>query len=258
MNAQNDSSAVSSGCWFSFLLSLFRRCHLIVKHRWNAVFACSLVRHTKIHVINFFLSSLLWLTIFHHFIEMTTRLTWKELTPFPGENDGRGMCLNTNDTRWPLKTKKTLEFSNWFHIPYCAVRIISKFRIGSLVGKTSNSSITTELTFLFESADSAFTVLITFPWSANRKKENEKRNYNGEKNARWNEENWIEFQFVFRCKWHGDLRSCLIFDIAQSCASHWLRLIGVNVCVCVSVTKSKLVQVTSFNAPICAASIINR
>lgn len=50
-----------------------------------------------------------------------------------------------------------------FYLPYCVVRIISKFRMGSLVGRTSNSSITTELTFLLESADSALTALIIFP-----------------------------------------------------------------------------------------------
>lgn len=50
-----------------------------------------------------------------------------------------------------------------FYSPYCVVRMISKFRIGSLVGKTSNSSITTEFTFLLESADSALTALIIFP-----------------------------------------------------------------------------------------------
>lgn len=50
-----------------------------------------------------------------------------------------------------------------FYLPYCVVRIISKFRMGSLVGRTSNSSITTEFTFLLESADSALTALIIFP-----------------------------------------------------------------------------------------------
>lgn len=61
-----------------------------------------------------------------------------------------------------------------FHLPYCVVRIISKFRMGSLVGKTSNSSITTEFTFLLESADSALTVLIIFPWSAMEKRAKKK------------------------------------------------------------------------------------
>lgn len=62
------------------------------------------------------------------------------------------------------------------HLPYCIVRIISKFRIGSLVGSTSNSSMTTELTFLLESADSAFTAFMIFPWSETRgdKRESER------------------------------------------------------------------------------------
>lgn len=61
-------------------------------------------------------------------------------------------------------------FSDIFHLPYCIVRIISKFRIGSLVGSTSNSSMTTEVTFLFESADSAFTAFMIFPWSETRER----------------------------------------------------------------------------------------
>lgn len=75
--------------------------------------------------------------------------------------------------------------------PYCVVRIISRFRIGSLVGKTSNSSITTELTFLFESADSALTALIIFPWSAKERTREWKKMRN-----KWE----IHVRFIAKCQ----------------------------------------------------------
>lgn len=81
---------------------------------------------------------------------------------------------------FPSSTFFPINFRIHFHLPYCIVRIISKFRIGSLVGSTSNSSMTTEVTFLFESADSAFTAFMIFPWSETReeRERNEKmKNY---------------------------------------------------------------------------------
>lgn len=58
-----------------------------------------------------------------------------------------------------------------FYIPYCIVRTIFKLRIGSLFGRTSISSITTEVTFFSESAESAFTDFIILPWSVVKEEE---------------------------------------------------------------------------------------
>lgn len=63
------------------------------------------------------------------------------------------------------------------YLPYCIVRTIFRLRIGSLLVNISSSSITTELTFLLESADSAFTVLMILPWSANENEKEKKIKY---------------------------------------------------------------------------------
>lgn len=62
-------------------------------------------------------------------------------------------------------SRLTTLWRNISNLPYCMVLTISKLRTGSLVGRASISSMTTEVTFLLESADSAFTVLMIFPWS---------------------------------------------------------------------------------------------
>lgn len=109
---------------------------------------------------------------------------------------------------FPSSTFFPINFRIHFHLPYCIVRIISKFRIGSLVGSTSNSSMTTEVTFLFESADSAFTAFMIFPWSETREKrerekwENEKlfdqiKNECFFKYSISSENNWIVREFLF-------------------------------------------------------------
>lgn len=53
----------------------------------------------------------------------------------------------------------------------CATR---KLRMGTLGGKTCNSSMTTGLTFSEESAESAFTAFSTFPLSGNLKQKTKK------------------------------------------------------------------------------------
>jgi len=56
-------------------------------------------------------------------------------------------------------------FGQKLYLPYCMVLTISRLRMGSLLVRTSISSMTTEVTLSAESADSAFTDLIIFPWS---------------------------------------------------------------------------------------------
>lgn len=59
--------------------------------------------------------------------------------------------------------------------PYCIVRTIFKFLIGSGLVSTSSSSITTDDTLLESSADAAFIVFSTFPWSVQTRVEKRRK-----------------------------------------------------------------------------------
>lgn len=65
----------------------------------------------------------------------------------------------------PLKRRQDEEEKEEKNSPYCIVRIIFKFLIGSGFDSTSNSSMTTDVTRLESSADAAFIVFSTLPWS---------------------------------------------------------------------------------------------
>lgn len=103
-----------------------------------------------------------------HFQSVVMRLSWSSVFLFLFYSIKKwlwaGVVFCASNQFWYIHRS----YYRLFYSPYCVVRIISRFRIGSLVGKTSNSSITTELTFLLESADSALTALIIFPWSAKK------------------------------------------------------------------------------------------
>lgn len=100
--------------------------------------------------------------------------------------------------------------------PYCIVRTIFKFLIGSGLASTSSSSITTDDTLLESSADAAFIVFSTFPWSAekkrrrNRNKRRKRRNLKQNDNQKVNILNYIRFSllpFSSRLTTHFDVSS---------------------------------------------------
>lgn len=100
---------------------------------------------------------------------------------------------NFNDIRWHVEIEKNNDETSKIHrnSPYCIVRIIFKFLIGSGFDSTSNSSITTDVTRLDSSADAAFIVFSTFPWSMRKnilereKEEKRVRKWQSKKSTYW-------------------------------------------------------------------------
>ena len=102
--------------------------------------------------------------------KMTLRIVWRE----GGKRERLRRGRSLDSTFWhELKAIFSLWHRNndTSNSPYCIVRTIFKFLIGSGFASTSSSSITTDDTLLESSADAAFIVFSTFPWSAKKRQE---------------------------------------------------------------------------------------
>lgn len=109
-------------------------------------------------------------------------MVWSEMTFHGGQtvdrmSNIRQLDIVSDDMSSSCEKKKNNDETseNERNSPYCIVRIIFKFLIGSGFDSTSNSSITTDVTRLESSADAAFIVFSTFPWSMTDERKREKR-----------------------------------------------------------------------------------
>lgn len=93
---------------------------------------------------------------------------WKAIKWFCGTLEGV-----KNPLAWNFDVDRSNFLAHWnndtSNSPYCMERVIFRFLMGSGLARTSNSSITTDDTLLESSADAAFIVFSTFPWSAKKK-----------------------------------------------------------------------------------------